>query len=463
MQKCDKKRDSCGQCLRAQITCPGYHDPKTLVFRDQTETVIQKSRKRGKPSIPAAITIPVEEQAKHMFISQYVFGSSPLLDYMPTFYPSGLKDVHLDETIRAVGLAFFSNEVFSPSVLQTARKKYGHALLLTNKALQSPQSVTKDTMLLTVLLLDLFENLVIKDEYSSLEPETKHIDGAIALIKLHRKDQFHNAIRLRMFQQLSTNFLIRCLQREVEVPSDFISLRTYAAKFVDTNDFKWRFSDLMIRYARLRSAIRVGDCSDVQVIQVAMQMDGELLDICTNMPPESNFSIANVSVPVQSANLLWEPVHVYPSHNIRRIWNTIRLARILLNEVIQEYNQRLFGTESSSPDLNPRIQGHGSLPTLQSLLADICASVPQHTERSMKHLTRTPSSRAGAHTLIFPLYIAASSPFCPNTMRDWILGRLRFIGSSLCIPQAIMVKEILEKRKRGNPWGVAAMLESLSS
>ena len=396
-----------------------------------------------------------------MFISQYVFGTSPLLDYMPTFYPSGLEDVHLTESIRAVGLAFFSNEVFLPSVLQTARKSYCRALSLTNKALQSPQSATKDTMLLTVLLLDLFENLATKDGYSSSESETKHIDGAIALVKLRGKSQFHDAIGRRMFQQLNLKCVVRCLEREVEVPSDFLLLRKYAAEFLDTNDFQWRFSELMIRYAGLKNAIRIGDCSDAQVLRIATEMDCELLNICANMPPEWSFSVENISLP--SRNAFGEDVHVYPSHDVRKAWNVVRLTRILLNEVVQEYQTRVVVSESSSPNLNLHTQPEEGSPILQSLLVDICASVPQYTERKTKDLSRTPAGRAGAHTLIFPLYIAASSPFCPHPMREWILGRLAFIGHSLCISQAILIKDTVEKGKRSSPWRVAAMLGSLSS
>jgi hypothetical protein len=72
-----------------------------LIFRDQTATVIQKTLKKEKPTIPATVVIPVEERAKQMFVSQYVFGTSPLLDYMQTFYPGGLQDV-----VRIIGSLF---------------------------------------------------------------------------------------------------------------------------------------------------------------------------------------------------------------------------------------------------------------------------------------------------------------------------------------------------------------------
>lgn len=385
-----------------------------------------------------------------MFISQYVLGTSAPLDYMQTFYPAGGKDFHFVESITAVWLAFFCNQTLSSSLLHTARKTYGRALSLTKNALQSPESVTKDTTLLTVLLLHLFECLATKDEYSSLESNMTHIDGAIALIKLRGKEQFRDAIGLRMFLQLSLNILVQSLHREVEFPAEFVSLRIYASQFGGANDMKWQFTDLMVRYARLRSAIRLGECPNSEIIQVAKQIDCELLDICTNMPPD--WEPVKASPPIQSTTAFLEHCHVYSSHNIRKTWNTIRLVRILVNEVIPEYSQKGFAKETFSAAFNQPSQEASS--TIRALLSDICASVPPYNKEDIEvHL-----DRAAAHSLIFPLYIVASSASCSRDMRDWIIGKLEFIGSQMCIPHSIMVKEMLDGRKRGNPWGVAAML-----
>jgi hypothetical protein len=81
------------------------------------------------------------------------------------------------------------DELSSPEILQQARRKYGAALLLTNTALRSPKTATHDTTLLTVLLLDFFEKLASKHEFSI---DSKHMEGAIALVRLHGQEQFHN-------------------------------------------------------------------------------------------------------------------------------------------------------------------------------------------------------------------------------------------------------------------------------
>jgi hypothetical protein len=433
--------------------CPGYHDPKTVVFRDQTEAVIQKTRKpQPKLPIPPFVDDSVELQAKQVFLSQYVFGSIPLLEYLPTFYPRGVSDQHFAESIRALYMVVFSREVFSHSVLQTARRSYGQALSLTNKALQSTQLAMKDTMLLTVLLLDLFENLAPKDEPSSLESEKKHIDGAIAVVKLRGSNQFSEPVSLKMFHLLSRNVLMRCLQRGIAVPQDFISLRTSAAEFVDKEDPKWRFSDLMIQYALLRSVIRSSQCSETQILSTAMQMDEELFKMCSTMPPAWYFSRRNRPNPSKACTEL----HDYPNLTVQKLWNNMRSVRILLNENILNYYPRVWGAamdENTQPQL--------PLSTIQLLISDICACVPVFDKKTKDQWT--PASRACAHILIFPLYVAASSPSCPFESRLWIIEQLDAMGSSFHILQALMVKDMLSREQWGNPWRVASMLGSLSS
>lgn len=451
--QCDKRRDSCGQCLRAKITCPGYHDPKSILFRHETEAVTQKFLKQEKPAIPPKIVISVEERAKQMFLSQYVFGTSPLLGYMQTFYPAGLGDVHLAESVKAVYLAFFSTEVVSPSTLQVARKTYGHALSLTNKALQSSESATKDTMLLTVLLLDLFECLANNGQNSSIEFEMKHIDGALALVRLRGHEQFRGSIGLRMFLQLSRNVFIRCLHREVEVPSELMALRSVAAQFVDTRDPKWRFSNAMIEYARLRGALRIREWSDDENIRFAREIDNYLVDIYTSVTPDRESQPANTNDPL--CKMRGNGIHLDSSHNIHKTWNSLWLVRILLHDAILECNQRQLLNETRQSILITE-QIEASTKTILSLSSEICSSVSKYMNSS-----NAPPHRAVAHTLIFPLYVAASSSVCPHDMRKWIIGRLAEIGSNLAIPQAVVAKEKIERREGGNPWNIVAMLRGL--
>ncbi|KAJ5419248.1 uncharacterized protein N7487_002798 [Penicillium crustosum] len=42
--KCDQARPACGECIRKNRECPGYRDELSLMFRDETESVLRKAR-----------------------------------------------------------------------------------------------------------------------------------------------------------------------------------------------------------------------------------------------------------------------------------------------------------------------------------------------------------------------------------------------------------------------------------
>ena len=72
------------------------------------------------------------------------------------------------KTLDTVDLAFLSFYSYDPTASAIGRQRYPSALPLVNAALQSTENATKDTALLAVLLLDLFEKLT-KDNPLSID------------------------------------------------------------------------------------------------------------------------------------------------------------------------------------------------------------------------------------------------------------------------------------------------------
>jgi hypothetical protein len=126
---------------------------------------------------------------------------------MAQFYDSTLLPEHLTFSIDAVSLAYLSHQTSSDVALMTATEKYVLALRMTNRALQSPEFATKDTTLLSALLLDLFEKIT-----NTSSRHTKswvgHVNGALALVKLRGLENFQDPSSLRIMERLSNNLLI---------------------------------------------------------------------------------------------------------------------------------------------------------------------------------------------------------------------------------------------------------------
>jgi hypothetical protein len=211
-----------------------------------------------------------------------VFGDSPPLDWVKPFYPSAGADLFFRHTFKAVSLAYLSNEVGSPAVQEKARTAYCTALSLTNKALHSQDTAKKDTVLLTVLLLDLFENLT-RDETSAASA-TKHLDGALALIKFRGNKQFEDPVSMSMFTHLSTSLIPSYLSRGLPIPKSFLRLRHQASRFACTDDPSWRLSNLMIQLATLQTSSHDTPAKKTQALATAQYLDLEFLDISKAMP-----------------------------------------------------------------------------------------------------------------------------------------------------------------------------------
>ncbi len=228
-------------------------------------------------SIPSfMLQPPVEERAKRMFVNSQVFDRSGTLQYMKNFYPpKPSEDDHLSATVRAVYLAYFSKEMGSShSVLVEARKQYSSALTLTKTALHNPKLLSRNSTVLTIILLNLFENLT--RHQNPIDAETKHLEGALALVKLRGYQQFQDRMSVILFVHLGSYIVSSCLERGVEVPVDFINLRRQVEEYVDVSEPSWQLSDLMVRAAKFRSAAIQGMLSEVEINSTCQRLGTEL-------------------------------------------------------------------------------------------------------------------------------------------------------------------------------------------
>jgi hypothetical protein len=244
------------------------------------------------------------------------------------FYPSAGKDLYFTYTFRAVSLAYLSNEVRSTAVQQKARKAYCSALSLTNKALHSQDTAMKNNILLTVLLLDLFESLT-RDDTSSSISETKHMDGALALLKFRGNKQFEDPVSISMFIHLSSVLIPSYLERGIPIPKAFLRLRHQASRFARTDDPEWRLADLMVQLAALKASPHEVGADNTKALATAQYLDLELLDISKAMPRPKTLEMLSTEELVSGKEL------DSASRNLARERN-LRLVRGLLDEQLRK-------------------------------------------------------------------------------------------------------------------------------
>ena len=218
--KCDRAEPACNRCQKIGKICPGYRLESELLFKDQTEKTVARSRRRGesgKPSTspPATLNsqhspesqeddglnagddvfaerpritpiscpqqvstqslspftgipphvanpLPPNDQAICIFMADYV--QAPQngwpqghLEFLPSMLHNARSDSCLPRAVYAVAYRYLYNLIGQPSMQSHARYYYSQSLESIHEALEGPLERLYDSTLLAVWLVGLYE------------------------------------------------------------------------------------------------------------------------------------------------------------------------------------------------------------------------------------------------------------------------------------------------------------------
>ena len=358
--------------------------------------------------------------------------------------------------------------------MKKAEQRYGDALPLINDAIQTPDQLSQDSTLVAVLLLDLFEKMTNDDPFHT-KSWVSHVNGAFALVQLRGRHQFSRPIGLKILLRICTNLLISCVASHRPIPLELTRLRAEVEPFLDSNDPKWRLMNLMVGFVELRYANSKLDVNGAFIIESALKLDMELENLATSVP--FDWQPRLVSVKDRSERILEDYFDIYRDLHATQTWNTLRSARILINEIILDRcldiqcDDDLEGTEII--DVSPLYLQEMAVENINKMGLEICASAPQYTtlvpskyirndNRSLTEVARNdqiyPLQSVACYTLLYPLYIAARSESSNSAIKEWVSEQYRFMSATLGIQNADKVLKALEQGQDRDPWSVYAML-----
>ncbi|KAL2807926.1 hypothetical protein BJX63DRAFT_439790 [Aspergillus granulosus] len=229
-RRCDKQRPHCGQCIRTRETC---HGPKTP----------------DSPSPTQGLHPDLDEVGANYFLHNFIIGghsaSHGYLNYIPTVYSADGEHPTLVASMAAVGLVALANLTQQPELVRQARTKYSEAINRVNTALSSPVESLKDSILMSVISLGIFEHV------SNLEPWARHVRGAAALLVARGKSQFSSTAALLMFNQVRTDLVVACIHSHKPFTQDMWKLQEEAMKHFDPSRAFWLRGVLAARHTNL--------------------------------------------------------------------------------------------------------------------------------------------------------------------------------------------------------------------
>lgn len=442
-------------------------------------------------SIPQTLAPDVLERGVSYFFSNFVAPpSGPSHGHFHHLTTISLAD-GLDDTLKtslaATGLAGLANTSKSASLLDHARREYAAALRQINAALLSPTEAIKDSTLISIIVVAIFESTVGARQLS-IKAWTEHINGAATLVQLRGSAQLRTRVGLGLFIQASSHMLISCMQRGIPIPPHITELRKEASSFTPL-DPAWQFLRIVDELTNFRASIRQGSLLDSEeIIRRALELDCELVQVFASVDPEWLYE--TVYTDTNPEIIYNRRYDIYYDYWIAQIWNGMRLSRIMLNEAVRVH--LLKGFTSTPPRFTTQeytAQFQVSIDVITRMRDEILYSVPQslgyvrgkpfqnpdfehdvtasmtsnmsftdflspgdHTgltpparPRINEPLTRSTTFPAiGGYYLLWPLFIAASTPLTPPPLRSFITSILRFIGSDMGLAQGNNLASFIE-------------------
>lgn len=435
-------------------------NPLERIYRPTLETEVAKHY--GYPlEYPGSVTISampttaipptLEERAGGYFRT-----NSPLwlrnYDLVDELCSQTYGDEPLLASINAVGLSSFAHSVQSTEVSNKARMYYVKALQLTNAALRSPTEVRKDSTLLSVMILSIFEMVAGSNEHS-LEAWNEHVIGASTLLKLRGPIQLRTKVGQRLFMQVVGNLFISCMQRATAMPEHIVELRNGAAEYMSTTTWPaWRLSEVIIDFINFRAAVR--DCDIVgpeAVIRRALEMDCRFLEVFEDVPEEWIFTTKYTD---KDQAFVWNKRYdVYRSNWGAQMWNGMRCCRILLHELIRD--QLLAASTAMTPIFSEEetvLQTQRSVEAMLQMQADILASIPQHIPSNFNYEPSTLMESSRGHFVLWPLFMVGAMDLTTKPIREWVVKSLALIADQVGFQQANILAEILEQQRHIIAW-----------
>ncbi|PLB53569.1 hypothetical protein P170DRAFT_490813 [Aspergillus steynii IBT 23096] len=457
--KCDLKRPSCSQCVRAGCQCAGYRNPAMIRFHDESQQIMERARPgernedvtlTSRNLSIATVDIPINDRAAGFIITHYGRGGSGqsagslafLIDLLPTD-----RGCLLTPAVHALGLASLANIYRSPRLVLAARAEYSVALAATNAALQDPGRCRADATVAAVMLLAMY-GVVTCQSTSIINRWLSHVDGAMKLLELRGSAQLAGPVGLEMFSQLRLQILLSSLYRRRYTPEWLLNLSHEALSYRTPEDrVQDVFFGLFARVGNLCAALRDGSLRDPgEVLQTAQQIDGELVEWTRTVHPSCRFTLCDLSNGEQGPSLPPDVMqyHIYPDIGAHHLWSTYRIVRIVVHELIIKFCQQLQAYLGSLHPQHASICTH-SIAISRGLVAEICASAPYVLGVGNNDKD---SSAAGMYRLMWPFFIAANSVVCSPETRAWIVQGLDQIGHRVGIYQSLTLAQVLRNGQR---------------
>lgn len=417
------------------------------------------------PRASPANSLPgLDDLALAYFFDTYVYKYNDKRDQWDIEVGNGC----LLAAVKALGTAGAVSQIGRSHQLEAeAQKQYVDAIRKTNNALQNSIERTRDSTLVAITILGIFEN--VSGFQRNLDSWREHVNGAASLLQLRGSKQFSTQTGCRLFLQTCTNLILSCLSRRLPIPAHVRAMQKVAERFIpDPTESVWRFHLAGLRIADLNARLLPGNypASPPQaqsIVDDALALYAELESILADAPEDWKPRYRGAT----GQMIYSDYCYVFDSYIIAQIFSGNWGYRIMLTDVLRKalVNLRASGNKVDRAQLD-RIQFY--IGSVRQLQLNILAVIPQHlshrfpihyTTDASGHITEQPSSgfnsrnhnpfrhaeenevalpfvrMSGGYQTQFPLFAAGAADPPGGPVRMWVVGALKTLHQSMGVQQ----------------------------
>ncbi|KAK3898188.1 hypothetical protein C8A05DRAFT_19179 [Staphylotrichum tortipilum] len=329
-----------------------------------------------------------QENGFAYFFSRYVTAeetaSHQKFDFLRDVWKpsSSMADAQIDgvlASMTAVGLMGLASTARTPDLMDAARKSYGTALQLTNHALQDPTEAVKDSTMLSILILGVFEMMAENPSRAlTVDAFQRHVEGAVALALMRGPAQFQTRAGRRMFSMLCQRVVVSCAQRNMPMPESLIELWHQMPPTGESGNPSRRLMPLLWQVLQVRSEINTGFLTDPEtIVDRLLAIDQQFEDMSAQLP--ASWKCRTFQVRQHHPAVFDGICHTYSSLHHANVWNHIFTTRILLLETVLSTISQDLCSFSPTLDSSPRFldEYHRARRKLKHITRNVVAMIPQ--------------------------------------------------------------------------------------
>lgn len=350
--------------------------------------------------------------------------------------------------MAAVGLVALANSTQQPELVRHARTRYWDAIRNVNLALASPVDSTRDSVLMSIISLGVFENV------SNFDSWALHVQGAAALVVARGKSQFTSTAAILMFNQVRADMIVACIHRNEPFPDDMRELQEEAQKHPDACRAFWLLGVLGTRHANLlwkaRKNAGKGPASDLLEEAIVLQRDFQgVLELLATQEPYTTIRDRD-----GDPDIIYNyRLDIYKSAWAIRVWNNARMLQMIVcNIIYYMLSSALAMNLATAIRVHMEVKLHETLQIQSKLENDMLATVPQAlgfvssaSGRYQPVDFSSPAGVSGGYLLTWCLYTVGQSTVVKSKTRKWIIRRLFDIGNKAGIAVALQHLEDIVK------------------